>query len=257
LEYIVICLTALVASGLTFFSGFGLGTILSPVFALFFPIELAIALTAIVHFLNNIFKLLLVGKHANGRIILRFGLPSLVAALVGAWILTQVSAGHPVYSYTISDKVFYISAVKLVIAVLLLFFVLMDILPGLSKLTFDKKYLGAGGLISGFFGGLSGNQGALRSAFLIKSGLTKEEFIATGVIVACMVDIARLSVYSTSILKLNSEINYNLVAAATLCAFAGAFAGSKLIKKITIKTLQYIVAALLIIFALLLGTGIL
>jgi uncharacterized protein len=52
MEYIVVCIASLVASGLTFFSGFGLGTILVPVFTLFFPIEIAIALTAIVIFLN-------------------------------------------------------------------------------------------------------------------------------------------------------------------------------------------------------------
>lgn len=65
IEYIVICLFALLSSGLTFFSGFGLGTLLVPVFAIFFPIELAIALTAIVHFLNNIFKLTQIGKNAS------------------------------------------------------------------------------------------------------------------------------------------------------------------------------------------------
>lgn len=54
MEYIIVCIVALLGSGLTLFSGFGLGTILVPVFALFFPIDLAIALTAIVHFLNNL-----------------------------------------------------------------------------------------------------------------------------------------------------------------------------------------------------------
>jgi uncharacterized membrane protein YfcA len=256
LDYVIICLTALVASGLTFFSGFGLGTILSPVFALFFPIELAIALTAIVHFLNNIFKLFLVGRSVNAGIILRFGIPSLLAAFLGAWVLTRLSDGQPLTSYYIGDHLYNITILKVLIAVLLLFFVLMDLVPKLSEITFDRRFLVPGGLISGFFGGLSGNQGALRSAFLIKAGLSKEAFIATGVVVACMVDVARLSVYSTDILKVSEEIDYNLVAAATLSAFVGAFVGSKLIKKITIKTLQTIVAIILMVFAVLLGLGI-
>jgi hypothetical protein len=46
-----------------------------------------------------------------------------------------------------------------------------------------------GGILSGFFGGLSGIQGAIRSAFLVKSGLKKEAYIATGVVIACFVDI--------------------------------------------------------------------
>ena len=57
MSYLVICAVALLASGLTFFSGFGLGTLLLPAFALFFPIEQAVAMTAVVHFLNGLFKL--------------------------------------------------------------------------------------------------------------------------------------------------------------------------------------------------------
>jgi hypothetical protein len=37
MELVLIGLAALLTSGLTLFSGFGLGTILMPVFALFFP----------------------------------------------------------------------------------------------------------------------------------------------------------------------------------------------------------------------------
>lgn len=50
MEYLVICLSSLAVSGLTLFSGFGLGTVLTPVMALFFPIETAVAATAVVHF---------------------------------------------------------------------------------------------------------------------------------------------------------------------------------------------------------------
>ena len=50
----VVCGFALLASGLTFFSGFGLGTLLLPAFAPFFPVDRAIALTAAVHFLNGL-----------------------------------------------------------------------------------------------------------------------------------------------------------------------------------------------------------
>ncbi|WP_324712199.1 hypothetical protein [Flavobacterium columnare] len=58
MDYIIICIVAFIGAGLTLFSGFGLGTLLLPVFGLFFPIEIAITLTALVHFLNNVFKLL-------------------------------------------------------------------------------------------------------------------------------------------------------------------------------------------------------
>lgn len=44
-------------------------------------------------------------------------------------------------------------------------------------------------LCSGFFGGLSGNQGTFRSAFLIKAGLSKEALIGTAIVVSAFVDV--------------------------------------------------------------------
>jgi uncharacterized membrane protein YfcA len=155
-----------------------------------------------------------------------------------------------------SSKLFYVMPVKLTIAILLSVFALFDILPKLTKLQFDKKYLPLGGLLSGFFGGLSGNQGALRTAFLIRANLTKEAFIATGVVIAVLIDISRLTVYTKQILSIGDNFNYPLIISATLSAFGGAFIGNRLLKKVTINAIQYIVATMLFIFALLLGLGI-
>ena len=252
---LIICLVALFGSALTFFSGFGLGTILVPVFALFFPIELAIALTAIVHFLNNLFKLSLIGKNINKKTVLDFGIPSIFGAIVGAYLLTFISKMNPIFEYTFYDHTFQVMPVKLTIAILLLLFALFEIIPKLSQLEFDTKYLKIGGLLSGFFGGLSGNQGALRTVFLIRANLSKESFIATGVVIACIVDVIRLSVYGEQIFK-NTELNYSLIIISTISAFIGAFIGNKLLKKITIVTVKYVVSVVLIIFSFLLGLGI-
>ncbi len=65
MNYLIVCVVALVVSGLTFFSGFGLGAMLMPAFALFFPVPVAVAATAIVHLANNIFKVVLIGRKAN------------------------------------------------------------------------------------------------------------------------------------------------------------------------------------------------
>lgn len=65
MDYALIAATAFVASGLTLFSGFGLGTVLLPAFALFLPVPAAIAATAVVHLLNNLFKGGLVGRNAD------------------------------------------------------------------------------------------------------------------------------------------------------------------------------------------------
>src|SRR6188768_1286314 len=95
----IISLTALIAAILTFFSGFGLGTILTPVFMLFFPVDLAIALTGVVHFLNNIFKLFLTGAHADKEALLRFGIPAVIGAFAGSWLLLQITDLNPLFSY--------------------------------------------------------------------------------------------------------------------------------------------------------------
>lgn len=256
MQEIIIAIVALLASALTFFSGFGLGTILLPVFAVFFPVDLAIALTAIVHFLNNVFKFFLTGKHIDKSVLLRFGIPSIFAAFIGALLLNYLTDLPALHRYQISGKLFEITPIKLIIALLLIFFALFDIIPKLKNLNFSKKYLPIGGLISGFFGGLSGHQGALRSAFLIRAGLKKETFIATGIAIACLIDVTRLSVYSKNIMKVHNDIDWKLVVIATLSAFIGAFFGNKILKKMTIGSVQTVVAVALIIFAVFLGLGI-
>src|SRR3546814_21029079 len=73
----IVVVAAFLASGLTLYSGFGLGTVLLPVFAIFFPAEAALAAVAVVHLLNNLFKGVLVGKWAHLPTILSFGLPAI------------------------------------------------------------------------------------------------------------------------------------------------------------------------------------
>lgn len=255
-QYLIICFTALVASGLTLFSGFGLGTLLMPVFAIFFPLEIAIALTAIVHFLNNIFKLSLLRNHTDTNIVLKFGIPSVIFAFAGAFCLNRLSHLEPLTTFSINEKEFFIFPVKLAIAVLIFIFSLIELVPSLSKLEFDNKFISLGGALSGFLGGFSGNQGALRTAFLIKANLSKETFIATGVVIACMVDVSRLTVYARQIALGYENMNYYLLIAATLSAFAGSFIGRKLMKKITLKFVQRVVGVMLILFSIALGLGV-
>jgi len=256
MEILIIVIAAFLTAILTFFSGFGLGTILTPVFMIFFPVDLAIALTGVVHFFNNIFKIILVGKNADKAVLLRFGIPAVIASFVGAWILLHIPDSQPLYSYSLFGKTFEVYPVKLIISVLLIIFASMDLIPYFNKLQFGKEKLPWGGALSGFFGGLSGNQGALRSAFLIKAGLTKESFIGTAVVVSTFVDFTRLSVYATRFVKSGLTDNIILVILATLAAIAGAYIGNKLLKKVTIKYIQVLIAIMLILISLALGAGI-
>ncbi|SEA03760.1 hypothetical protein SAMN05216331_11573 [Porphyromonadaceae bacterium KH3R12] len=255
MEIIIISLCAFLVAILTFFSGFGLGTILTPVFMVFFPVDLAIALTGIVHFFNNIFKLLLVGKHANKEVLLRFGIPAIIGAFIGAWLLLNISDLKPLFIYEAFGKIIEVYPVKFIISVLLIIFASLDLIPYFGKLQFGKDKLPIGGALSGFFGGLSGNQGALRSAFLIKAGLSKEAFVATAVVVSTFVDFTRLSVYATRFTQSGLVDNLPLVISATLAGIAGTYIGNKLLKKVTLKFLQVTIAIMLIIVSLALGVG--
>jgi len=255
MDIALICLAAFVTAILTFFSGFGLGTILTPVFMIFFPVDLAIALTGIVHFFNNLFKLVLVGRNADRQVLMKFGIPAVLAAIAGAWLLLNISDWEPLFSYSIGSSDFEVYPVKFIIALLLIIFALMDLIPYLNNLQFGKDKLALGGALSGFFGGLSGNQGALRSAFLIKAGLSKEAFIGTAVVVSTFVDFTRLGVYATRFTAAGLMDNWVLVLCATLSAIAGAYIGNKLLKKVTLRFLQILVAIMLIIISLALGMG--
>lgn len=255
MEILIIVVAAFVTAILTFFSGFGLGTILTPVFMLFFPVDLAIALTGVVHFFNNIFKIILVGRKADRAVLIRFGVPAVIASFVGAWVLLHIPDSQPLFDYTLFGKTFEVYPVKLIISVLLIIFATMDLIPYFNKLQFGREKLPLGGVLSGFFGGLSGNQGALRSAFLIKAGLTKEAFIGTAVVVSTFVDFTRLSVYATRFVKSGLSDNIMLVVFATIAAVAGAYIGNKLLKKVTIKYIQILIAIMLIVISLALGLG--
>lgn len=252
----VITLVAFAASLLTLFSGFGLGTLLMPALAVFFPVELAVAMTAVVHLANNLFKFVLVGRHADWRVVLRFGPVAMVAAFAGAWVLVQLAGFAPWTVYTLGGREFAVTPVKCVVGVLLLGFVALEGLPALQAKTFHPRWLPLGGALSGFFGGLSGNQGALRSAFLLKAGLTKEGYIGTGVVLACLVDLSRLSLYARQFAAVRDQIDWMLLAVAVVAAFLGAWGGASLLDKVTHGTVQRVTASLLMVVALGLLAGV-
>lgn len=261
MDYALVCLTALLASGLTLVSGFGLGTILMPAFAVFFPLPAAIAATAIVHLANNAFKLVLVGRHADRATLLRFGVPAVLASFAGAALLALLEDAPPLATYTLGSHTARITIVKLVIAAIMLGFAILELAPRFSKLEFDRRHQPLGGLLSGFFGGLSGHQGSLRSAFLVRAGLSKQAFIATGCVIAVMVDLARLLIYGVDAWRSRAQaahaegVGTGLIVAACISAFLGAFLGAKLVPKITIEAVRRVVAGMLASIAVLLGVG--
>lgn len=251
-SHLLIPAAALAASLVTLISGFGLGTLLLPVFALFFPLEAAILLTAVVHLLNNLFKLGLLWSNIHWRTTLLFGVPGILGAYLGARLMLSLGTRDALYQGVLHP----VDPLDLVIAGLMLVFGLFEISKTLNRLSLPSNWMVPGGFISGFFGGLSGHQGALRSMFLLRSGLGKEAFIASGVAIACLVDITRLPTYLHGGTMSGIEDQWTLLTAATIAAFIGAWWGKKLIPKVTMRGVQLIVGLLILAIAVLLALGI-
>jgi len=222
---------------------------------LFFPVDVAIAWTAIVHFVNNIFKVILVGVHADGEVMLKFGIPAILFAFGGAWVMLMIPDQYNIYSYTWDGHIYEVSVLKFIIALLLLGFALIEFVPRFRKISFSEKLMPLGGALSGFFGGLSGNQGALRTAFLIKSDLSKEAFIGTTVLISTLVDLSRLGVYSSRFADIVVSEGIGIVWYASGAAAAGALLGSRLLKKVTMPLIQTLVAVALILLSVAMMAG--
>ena len=259
--FFVLGLVAFGVSLLTLFSGFGLGTLLMPVFAVFFPVEVAVASTAVVHAANNLFKVGLLVRGASGKVILRFGIPAVAASFCGAMVLTGLSGQPSLGSWSFMGRVALVTPVKLVMGVLILGFALLELVPALRSVHVPVRFLPLGGVLSGFFGGLSGHQGALRAAFLTPLGLSPKQFASTQAVLALLVDGARLLVYGWSLVTLGGAgrggtIPWPLVWATTACAFVGAALGKRLLAKVTIAFVHAVIGVLLLVVGVALAVGV-
>lgn len=255
MEFILLAIVTVAVSALTFFTGFGLGTLLLPAFALFFPLDTAIAATAVVHLANNVFKLGLVGRQAHWPTVFRFGIPAALFAVAGALSLHAVSQYPALWQGNWQGIELAVLPVKLLIALLIAGFALLELWPGLQQWALEPRWVPVGGALSGFFGGLSGHQGALRSAFLTRLGLEKAAFVGTLVLCAIVVDVSRLVVYGITFLPEDVESllqtdEMSLIAVGCAAAFTGSVLASRWLHKITLATIHRIIGVLLVGYAI-------
>ncbi|MBI4239003.1 MAG: sulfite exporter TauE/SafE family protein [Deltaproteobacteria bacterium] len=261
MDLVLIAVVSLGASFLSLFSGFGLGTILLPVFAIFLPTDMAVAATAIVHGANNVLKVLVAGRLADFKIVWRFGLAAIATAYVGAVLLVRLAHLPPWFSYQCFGAR-DVSPLSFVLGVLILGFAVLELHPGFKHLSFNRKYLPLGGMLSGFFGGLSGHQGALRSAFLTKVDLTPQAFIGTNAVIGLAVDAIRLLTYGTMLstfhwrtLPVTAE--GRMILTGSIAAVCGVLLGMQFLHKITMTTIQRLTGLLLVVIGLLMAAGLL
>ncbi len=252
LVFFLICAVSFTASILTFFSGFGLGTMLLPVFCLFMPIELAVLATAIVHLLNNALKFVLIRRFIDKSVLIAFGITAVIGAFVGAMIQKYLGSGGILYEVDLFNGINKVGLLSAVVGLAMIVFAILDLVPLLKKISFGKGQFAVGGLLSGFFGGLSGHQGALRAAFLAKSNLTAEVFIATSVCMSLLIDITRIPVY-LSMDNGGVGKNASIITLACLFAFIGSYLGKRIFTKKKVKNVRILVA----VFLFIMGTGML
>lgn len=258
LVFLLLGLLAFGVSLLTLFSGFGLGTLLMPAFALFLPIPVAVASTAVVHAANNLFKVALLAGQAHRAVLVRFGLPAVAASFLGALLLANLAGREPLLTWEILGREAAVTPVGMVMGGLILIFALLELVPRLRSLRAPARWLPLGGALSGFFGGLSGHQGALRAAFLAPLGLKPAEFAATQAVLGFLVDIVRLAVYGATFAVFSGEgaaVPWPLVTFVTGSAFAGALLGKKLLPRVTLAGLHLVVGWLLVLVGLVVAAG--
>lgn len=256
MDLLLIAIVAAGASAMTLFSGFGLGTLLLPAFALFLPAPMAVAATGVVHLLNNLFKGVLLGKGTDWPTLIRFGLPAVPAAILGAWLLALLGETPRLFEWSAAGRSFGPTGAGLAVGVVLIVLAALELQRWFQKLRAPAWLMPLGGALTGFLGGLTGQQGALRSIFLLRAGLSPERFIATGVMIAILVDLSRLGTYWLAFRTADlAEREGALVAVGTVAAALGAYVAARHASKVTITGLRYTVAGVMVAIGIALVLG--
>ncbi len=170
---------AFIAAAVASFIGFGIATMLIPFAALVVELKQAIILVAFFHWFSNIFRLSRLRRAINWRILLLYGIPSIVTAYAGAMLLERISIG----------------IITVAFAAFIILFALYSLANRNWTLPARSGLLVAGGGITGFTAGVIGVGGAIRGMFLISTGIKKEAYIATSAAIAFVTDVTRISVY--------------------------------------------------------------
>ncbi len=224
----LIVLSSLAGGVVAAVTGFGIGSLVTPVLAWQVDARLAVAAVSIPHVIGTAFRFWLLGGRVDRRVLWSFGVMSAAGGLAGA--VLQERSSTP--------------ALLLLFGGLLLFSATAE-LTGLGRrMRFGGMLAWAAGAASGLLGGLVGNQGGIRSAALLGVDLPKQAFVATATAVALMVDAARVPVY----LWYQGEDISRLapfIALAAVGVVAGTVLGNRVLKRIPEHSFRRTVAIVL------------
>ena len=225
---VVVVLAGIVAGAIASVAGFGIGSILTPLFALQFGAQLAIAAVSVPHLAGTALRFVMLRKSLDTTVLRQFGLASAAGGLTGAML--HARAGDPV--------------LQAVFALLLLLAAASELLGWARKVRLSRGAALGAGALSGLFGGLVGNQGGIRSAAMLALPLRRDAFVATATATALIVDGVRMPVYFVSAGRVLAEA-LPIVLLATGGVVAGTLAGRSLLSRIPEARFRTALAALL------------
>ena len=213
-------------------AGFGSSTVFLPLALLFFDFKTALILVAFMHIFGNIGRISFFRYGLDKRILLIFGIPSVLLTLIGALLVSYIPQDIlkgilGVFLVTYAGISFYKEDLKV-------------------KPSLVNSIVGGG--TSGFLAGLIGTGGALRGAFLTAFGLPKEKYIATAAAIALAVDATRIPVYFAGGF-LDSKF-YWYIPILFIIAIAGSFAGKQIVTQIPQKIFKKIVLIAILLIGL-------
>lgn len=220
---------AMLAGAIASVSGFGIGSLLTPLLAVRVGTKLAVAAVSIPHVTATALRFWLMRQHVDRQLLWSFGLMSAAGGLAGA--LLHNYADSPVLT--------------LLFGGLLVFTGVMG-LTGLSeRLRFKGWVAWVAGAISGLLGGLVGNQGGIRSAAMLGFDVPRHAFVATATAVGLIVDGARLPVYlATQGQEIAAQWPFLLT--ATAGTIIGTVVGERLLRRLPEILYRRLVAALVL-----------
>lgn len=226
---ILVGVISFLAGAISAVAGFGIGSILTPLLGLGIGVKLAVAAAAIPHFAGNALRLWTLRDRIDKSVLKTFGLMSAAGALLGA-ILHAIAAAP---------------ALKIVMAVILIAAGALGVLGWMERLRLGRRGAWVAGGVSGFLGGLVGNQGGIRAAAMLALNVRKEVFVATAVAIALVVDGARLPVYAFSVGPQLVGM-WPLLLTSTAGVILGTLFGKVLLGRIPEIAFRRVVSALLI-----------
>jgi uncharacterized protein len=160
-------------------SGFGIGSLLTPVLAIQVGTKLAVAAVAIPHAIGTAQRFWLLRRHVDWRVVRSFGITSALGGLAGAFLQTRTTS----------------RVLQVIFGVLLILAALTELTGWMRRVQWSRSAAWVAGVLSGVLGGLVGNQGGIRTAAMLGYDVPKESFVATATAIALFVDATRLPVY--------------------------------------------------------------